>query len=573
LRIRQLAETKSRFGGNKSKSLKIHSLGGLEVFFQDKRQKIKVNYRKKHISGVLFVMLLSILKATAQISPGDLSSPHAHLEGISNCTKCHVLGNKVSDEKCLICHTEIKDRITQQKGYHVSSDVKGKQCIVCHNDHHGKNFQLIRMDTAKFNHVLTGYSLSVPHAKKGCKDCHDTKFIADQKIKDKKFTYLGVSTECLNCHTDYHRKTLSSACLNCHTPDAFKPAPKFNHANTKFQLVGKHKNVDCLKCHKVEMTDGKKFQEFTGIQYANCTNCHKDPHQNKYGQNCRQCHSEESFQAVKGINNFDHNKTDFKLEGKHVGVTCTACHKTKFTDPLKFKLCTDCHTDYHNNQFVKSGVSPDCSQCHSVNGFTLFSYTIDQHNLGTFPLKGAHVATSCLECHKKQTKWNFRGIGINCKDCHKDIHQPFITTKFYPEANCKICHNESRWDDVSFNHSQTDFELTGAHIKLGCKACHITTDSKGSVQQKFSDLSKECANCHADKHFKQFERNGIMTCTECHNTDNWKASKFDHNNTAFKLDGKHINVPCAKCHKPQQEGTYFYVKYKLKVFTCESCHS
>jgi hypothetical protein len=32
-------------------------------------------------------------------------------------------------------------------------------------------------------------------------------------------------------------------------------------------------------------------------------------------------------------------------------------------------------------------------------------------------------------------------------------------------------------------------------------------------------------------------------------------------------------VLCTKCHKPQQEGTYSYIKYKLKVFTCESCHS
>ena len=82
-----------------------------------------------------------------------------------------------------------------------------------------------------------------------------------------------------------------------------------------------------------------------------------------------------------------------------------------------------------------------------------------------------------------------------------------------------------------------------------------------------------CSGCHEDKHFKQFEKNGITNCTQCHDTENWKASKFDHNKTAFKLDGKHINVPCAKCHKPQQEGSSFYVKYKLKVFTCESCHS
>lgn len=524
------------------------------------------------ISGLTLGILLSCINLTAQISPGDLSGPHSHLEGISNCTQCHVLGNKVSADKCLTCHTEIKERTTIQKGYHASSDVKGKECIVCHSDHHGKNFQMIRFDIAKFDHNLTGFTLSSPHAKKQCADCHNVKFIADQKIKTKKFTYLGVGTECLSCHADYHQKTLSSDCLSCHSPDTFKPAPKFSHDKTNFRLVGKHLTVDCSKCHKVEMTGGKKFQDFRIPNYY-CSNCHKDPHQNKFGQSCNQCHNEDSFEVVKGVKGFDHNKTDFKLEDKHLAVNCKACHKTKFTDPLKYKLCTDCHADYHRKQFVKNGVSPDCSQCHTVKGFDMFSYTIDQHNRGAYPLIGAHIAVPCTDCHKKQKDWNFRGMGINCKDCHKDVHQNQIDTKYYPDRNCNTCHNPGGWDEINFDHSKTQFTLTGAHIKQKCKTCHLQNATNATSQQKFSGLSTKCSGCHEDKHYKQFEKNGITSCTDCHDTDNWKAAKFDHNNAAFRLDGKHVNVPCAKCHKPQQEGSYFYVKYKLKIFTCESCHS
>ena len=87
--------------------------------------------------------MLSFIRLTAQLSPGDLSRSHAHLEGISNCTKCHELGNKITDEKCLSCHTEISDRIRLNKGYHSSDEVKGKQCIACHSEHNGKDFQLI----------------------------------------------------------------------------------------------------------------------------------------------------------------------------------------------------------------------------------------------------------------------------------------------------------------------------------------------------------------------------------------------------------------------------------------------
>jgi hypothetical protein len=198
---------------------------------------------------------------------------------------------------------------------------------------------------------------------------------------------------------------------------------------------------------------------------------------------------------------------------------------------------------------------------------------VDQHNQGTFPLEGAHLATPCTDCHKKQKDWNFRAIGMNCKDCHKDVHQNLIQTRYYPDGNCKICHNVTSWEDITFDHSKTEFKLTGAHLKHNCKACHLANVVNGIKQPKFSGLSMNCSGCHEDKHFKQFEKNGETACTECHVTENWKASKFDHNKAEFKLDGKHINVSCAKCHKPQQEGSSFYVKYKLKVFTCESCHS
>ncbi len=126
--------------------------------------------------------------------------------------------------------------------------------------------------------------------------------------------------------------------------------------------------------------------------------------------------------------------------------------------------------------------------------------------------------------------------------------------------------------DVSFDHTSTGFSLTGAHINQTCRSCHLKPDPSGIVQQKFSGLSTSCTTCHTDNHYGQFTKNGITDCTDCHGTENWKAVGFDHNKTAFKLDGKHINVPCAKCHKPQQEGEALYVRYKLKEFKCESCH-
>ena len=523
-----------------------------------------------------FLLIIVILNyggiLFSQISPGDLAQPHAHLEGMSNCTKCHILGEKVSNDKCLDCHKELKVRIDQQKGYHSSAEIKGKECVKCHSDHHGRKFEMIRFDKADFNHSLTGYELLGAHGKKECKDCHKSEFISDQDIRKKKYTYLGLNTTCLTCHSDYHQKTLASDCASCHDFENFKPASKFDHDKAKYQLLGKHKEVECSKCHKTEIRNSVNFQQFTGIEFASCTNCHQDVHDNKFGKNCIQCHSEESFHVIKGLNNFDHSKTDYPLEGKHKYVDCKLCHKTNYTDPLWTNRCTNCHSDYHKKQFVKQDVSPDCSDCHSVNSFTGSSYTIEKHNVSQFPLNGSHSATPCFVCHKKESRWEFREIGLRCIDCHENIHEPYLDKKFYPEASCQSCHGENRWSDIQFDHDKTGFKLEGAHQKETCRSCHFKKDDLGKVHQQFTDLASSCTNCHTDIHYNQFDKNGITHCNECHDFNSWKASKFDHNTTEFILDGAHQQVACNKCHKPLLKQQPSYVLYKIKNFRCEDCH-
>lgn len=524
------------------------------------------------VTTILLVIFLFVKNGTAQLSPGDLAEVHAQLEGMSNCTECHTLGQKVSNDKCLACHSEIKVRIDQQKGYHSSNEISGKECIVCHSDHHGRGFELIRFDKEKFDHNLTGYRLLGAHKKKDCKSCHKQDFISNKEIKKKKYTYLGLGTDCLSCHNDYHRSTMSSDCKKCHDFNLFKPAPKFEHNNAKFRLIGKHKDLSCTKCHKITTDNGQQFQEFAGIQFESCTSCHKDVHNNKFGQNCTQCHSEQSFHIIVGMSGFNHDRTNFKLEAKHRSLDCKKCHKNKLTDPVVHDRCSDCHKDFHAGQFVRSGQNPDCSDCHSIVGFTGSSFTIERHTYTEFPLVGAHLATPCFVCHKKEENWNFRNIGTQCTDCHDDIHSSYIDEKYYPEKQCKSCHTEFRWAEVSFDHLKTGYELLGAHKKQNCRACHFKLDATGQYKQQFAKLTSNCTECHDDKHNNQFEKNGITDCYKCHNFNNWKADKFNHNNTRFILDGKHKDLACSACHKNKKVGTTTFVQYKLNTLRCENCH-
>jgi hypothetical protein len=336
--------------------------------------------------GLLLYLLLQGLQVSAQLSPGDLAEAHKHLEGISNCTKCHVLREKVSNEKCLDCHKEIATRINAGRGYHASSDVDGKECASCHNDHHGRKFEMIRFDSDGFDHGLAGYALQGRHGQIDCSQCHKSAFIADKALKERSGTYLGLEQECLSCHDDTHQGTLGTDCASCHDFNRFRPAPGFNHDRSSFPLKGAHREVDCARCHKTETRNGKVWQAFRGVAHNNCTACHRDVHENRFGQNCTSCHSEASFHQILNRSAFNHTATGFPLRGKHASVTCTSCHKNGYTAAIPHDRCADCHEDYHRRQFVTENGVTDCLQCHDENGFSPTLFTIERHNSSPFPL-------------------------------------------------------------------------------------------------------------------------------------------------------------------------------------------
>ena len=176
------------------------------------------------------------VRIIAQISPGDLTKAHADLEGISNCTKCHEIGEKVLSSKCLDCHKEIKSLVNANRGYHAYSEVKKRECASCHNEHHGRNFRIVNFNEDDFDHNKTGFKLTGAHYKKECKDCHQSKFINDSKLKKKSKTHLGLDQKCVSCHEDNHQKTLGDDCSSCHNTEKFKPAVNFDHNKSDFKL-------------------------------------------------------------------------------------------------------------------------------------------------------------------------------------------------------------------------------------------------------------------------------------------------------------------------------------------------
>jgi hypothetical protein len=607
---------------------------------------IKYFYKLLLIPALLIIFALPVY---CQLSPGKLAKVHSHLEGLNNCTKCHELGEKISEKKCLECHKELNTRISQDKGYHKSKNLKGKSCISCHSDHHGLNFEMIRFDKKNFNHNLTGYELKDKHRIEDCAKCHKDANISDPNIKKLKKSFLGLDTKCLTCHDDYHQKTLANACEKCHDYKAFKPAPLFNHDKSDFPLNGAHEKVKCESCHKRELRTGKEFQFFTGISFKTCAACHEDPHRGEFGANCASCHNEVSFHQIKANSNFNHSLTGFELQGKHkvidckkchdnrqgtkgnykefeslININCLSCHKDehekkfsnkcedchnqqtfkvntklknfnhdltgyslegnhtvveckkchtgqKMTDPLPHDKCAECHSDYHKGEFVNTSYN-DCIACHSTSGFNESSFDLEKHEKSLFPLNGAHIATPCFSCHKKTETWKFRNIGINCIDCHENIHSGYISNEFIPANDCKKCHNDDSWNMISFDHNKTRFKLEGKHNRAECRKCHLTYENDKIKSQKFLGLENKCISCHENKHDDQFVVNGETDCKRCHGFENWDRSSFNHDNAAFRLDGAHVKVACEKCHFKENKNGKEVTIYKTGKLLCTDCH-
>jgi hypothetical protein len=538
-------------------------------------------------SIILLFLFTCAGTALGQISPGELSAPHANLEGVENCTKCHSVGKAISDDNCLSCHGEIKTRIVQKKGFHAT--IGAKHCFDCHKEHHGRQFEVIRFDKKTFDHASVGYSLQGKHAKVDCEKCHTKDKVAAKDIQGladsrKRRTLLGLSQECASCHQDQHKGQLSQQCASCHSYDQWKPAPKFDHAKAKFQLLGKHEKVECAQCHKNKLADGKTIQ-YVKMEFAVCQSCHADPHKGKFPQACSQCHTADSFQQIKG-KLFDHAQTQFPLKGKHAAVKCEQCHgnnpKARNVSGelgfhvTKYKQCVICHADAHARQFDARADGGKCESCHTESSFTVVTYSAKEHAQSKFSLTGAHLAVPCAKCHEagkvkaKSTRQFHWDTKVDCTTCHSDVHKGQFAKSM--TAGCETCHTTEAWQSLTFSHDKTKFPLKGKHGSVECAKCHKKPDAPGAPVP-YAGIAMRCYDCHADEHDGQFAVAGVTRCETCHTEKSWKALVFDHEKQSqFSLSGKHAAVPCEKCHKPTLVNQRKKVRYKPLGTACTDCH-
>jgi hypothetical protein len=478
----------------------------------------------------------------AQISPGALARPHRALEGAMQCLKCHPVGRKdAMDGACQDCHKEITWLKAERRGLHGNETVG--RCASCHPDHAGADFSLIawNADSLKaFDHRRTGYRLEGAHTDVKCDACHKQANRVGQAARlappgAKPTWWIGLESSCASCHEDVHRSRIKAECTDCHTTEAWAPAPKFDHGRTDYPLTGRHVEVACTKCHAARTEPARpRMSElnpaFPALRFSECSGCHRDPHEGRLGAECGTCHVTSGF-SDRSAGGFDHSRTRYPLEGKHVTVACNACHGTgsRRRNP-EFAVCASCHKDAHDSAATVAARVRDCAACHAVSGFKPSPFSGQRHEQA------------------------------RCQECHLESHAAQLG-RLQGISGCGSCHRVTTWTVSTYSvslHQSTSLPLEGRHVAVGCGVCHSAkradlppltrTDSLGPARVLFKLGTGACASCHVDPHEGRFQDK----CVTCHTAQSFRPSTMNlaaHAERGFALEGAHRAVPCAACHE------------------------
>ena len=398
----------------------------------------------------------------------------------------------------------------------------------------------------KFDHNDTAFKLSGQHKSVSCVNCHQSLVFSNKK------------DDCSSCHKNIHQNSVSPECSSCHTTQTWL-ITNINelHQRSRFPLVGVHATQDCAQCHTKFST--LNF-EVRGIE---CIDCHRvnymaaknpDHYQSGFSTDCQQCHLIN--QTNWSSSSFEHGF--FPLVGGHSIKDCFSCHQQGNFTGLS-QDCYSCHKQNYeattNPNHIQGKFSTNCVSCHTINGWSPGSF---DHNATSFSLLGMHITLSCNSCHSK----GYTNLPLECYGCHKPdydktVNPDHVTNKF--PTTCEQCHSPNGWTPSTFDHNATAFPLTGAHVNVNCGLCHTIG---------YTGISTDCYNCHKTNYDNATNPNHLVSnyptiCEQCHTTNAWTPSTFDHNATAFPLSGAHTNVDCGSCHITGYTGT---------PTDCYSCH-
>ncbi len=282
----------------------------------------------------------------------------------------------------------------------------------------------------------------------------------------------------------------------------------------------------------------------------------------EFKMDCASCHDAGGWAIEMDSIHFNHDTTNFQLDGTHALVNCKSCHVSLVFNEAR-QDCASCHLDVHS-----MSVGSDCARCHNSNTW-LVDIIPEIHEENGFALAGAHSTASCVECHFSETYLRFERIGNACSNCHIDDYNNSTSPNHNAigfSTTCSDCHDifSLEWETDKVKHDF--FPLAGGHDIQDCAQCHTSSN--------YSDISSDCVACHLtdfnntatpDHNTTNFSTDCIL----CHTTDpDWHPASFTtHDELYFPIySGAHEGEwsECLTCHTTL--GDY-------SSFNCIACHA
>lgn len=515
------------------------------------------------VAAVVVVSAVAPATARAQLfSPGPLSRAHHELEGDEHCERCHSAGRGIDTRDCLSCHEDLGARISAGRGLH-GREYRGRSCGDCHVEHLGPRAALIRWPGGareRFDHALAGWPLEGAHRSVECRGCHDGRNARGAQ------TYLGERSDCASCHRDPHENRFGSECTSCHTQASWAVARvgRIDHSRTRFPLRGAHARVECARCHN-------EPPRWRGLEFDQCSDCHRDPHEGRFTQPCASCHVETGWQSLDSVR--EHHP-GLSLAGGHARAVCGLCHDRGLdTAPSRGTDCVDCHRPVH-----EAPLGRDCARCHGAIRWLGLPRRVGlrAHERVPFQLRGAHEEVECQGCHDPSlpAPRRFRQLAFDgCRHCHADTdpHRGEFASR--DAGECGPCHTETGFRPSRFGvelHAGTHFPLEGRHESVPCSACHTS-----EIPRTWFRVERQaCADCHENPHGDQFATEMAEGgCGHCHDPAGWDRPRIDH--ATWPLTGAHRLVHCNSCHAPTAEDRRVGrgASYRGVPRDCAGCHA
>ena len=211
-----------------------------------------------------------------------------------------------------------------------------------------------------------------------------------------------------------------------------------------------------------------------------------------------------------------------------------------------------------NPNHVTAGFPQDCTVCHTTTQWTGATFN---HSTTTIPPDRSPCAGHLPAVpHRRQVCRAFYGM-LRVPPDRFQRHDQSESRLRRLQPDCTNCHTTVQWQGATFNHSTTQFPLTGAHVPVACQRCHTSGP--------YSSTPVACSACHMANFTGTTNPNHVtagfpQTCTTCHTTTQWQGASFNHGTTRFILTGAHLQVSCTLCHTNG--------RYAGTPTTCSSCH-